>query len=393
MELFFWLIAAAGALLIRAGFALYATGMARSKNSAATLMRHLCDLCVSLIVFWAVGYAIVSSDARVFSINFKSLIGLANLTNVPPFYFACGVLVATGIVPGVLAERARFWPILAGSLVLGGLIVPVAMLWAKGGHGWLQKLDLIDVGGAAWLHLPGALGAAVGAYFVGPRSGKFNRDGSSTAIPGHSLPLAGIGVFVLLVGFFLFVAPGAGSMNVLLAAASGGLAGVLLSHFRYHKPDIHLTLAAVLGALVAISAGADRVPGIAAVLIGAVAGILIPMAILTLDVVVRIDDPTGQIAIHGLGAIWGLIAAPLLASGLSAGERFKHLGVQLLAILTIGLLTIALSGAIWVLLKNLAKIRASEADEFDGLDLAEHDIGAYPDFQQTMIKSYHLREV
>jgi Amt family ammonium transporter len=303
------------------------------------------------------------------------------------------VLVATGIVPGVLAERARFWPILAGSLVLGGLIVPVAMLWAKGGHGWLQKLDLIDVGGAAWLHLPGALGAAVGAYFVGPRSGKFNRDGSSTAIPGHSLPLAGIGVFVLLVGFFLFVAPGMGSMNVLLAAASGGLAGVLLSHFRYHKPDIHLTLAAVLGALVAISAGADRVPGIAAVLIGAVAGVLIPMAILTLDVVVRIDDPTGQIAIHGLGAIWGLIAAPLLASGLSAGERFKHLGVQLLAILTIGLLTIALSGAIWVLLKNLTKIRASEADEFDGLDLAEHDIGAYPDFQQTMIKSYHLREV
>jgi Amt family ammonium transporter len=117
------------------------------------------------------------------------------------------------------------------------------------------------------------------------------------------------------------------------------------------------------------------------------------MVILMLDVVVRVDDPTGQIAIHGLGAIWGLIAAPLVASGLSAGERFKHLGVQLLAILAIGGMTIVLSGALWLVLRQVTKIRASEADEFDGLDLAEHDIGAYPDFQQTMIKSYHLREV
>src|SRR5207237_9193054 len=143
MEMFFWVIASAGALLIRAGFALYATGMSRSKNSAATLMRHLCDLCVSVIAFWAVGYAIASSDGLIFSINFRALLGLANPQNIAPFYATAAMLIATGIVPGVLAERARFWPILASSLVLAALIVPVAMLWTTG-NGWLRKLDLID---------------------------------------------------------------------------------------------------------------------------------------------------------------------------------------------------------------------------------------------------------
>jgi Amt family ammonium transporter len=182
-------------------------------------------------------------------------------------------------------------------------------------------------------------------------------------------------------------------MNLLLAAAAGGVASVMLGQFRYYKPDIHLTYAGIVGAMVAISAPAGAVPGIGAVLIGAVAGIIVPLAILMLDVMVRIDDPSGGIAVHGVGAIWGLIATPLLARGLSVGQRFKGLGVQLLGIVAIALLTIALSAALWLLLKRLTKLRVSEADEFDGLDLAEHDIGAYPDFQQNTIKSYHLREV
>ncbi|MDB5319950.1 MAG: ammonium transporter [Phycisphaerales bacterium] len=393
---FLLIIGALGALLIRVGFAVHGAGMARSKNSAGAVMRHLCDCCVALLAFWAIGHAIASSDARFFGLRWRSLLGSADAGNI--YFPAAAVLIATGIVPGVLAERARFWPSLATSLLLAGLLIPVILLWTHAG-GWLNRLGFTDHAGAAWLHLPGALAAAVGAFFVAARTGKFNRDGSSTAIPGHSVPLAGIGVMLLLAGFFCFVPIadaahfGAAAMNLLLAAAAGGLASVMLGQFRYYKPDIHLTCAGIVGAMVAISAAAGTVPGIAAVLIGAVAGIIVPLAILSLDVHLRIDDPSGNIAIHGIGAVWGLIAAPLLARGLTITDRLKGLGIQLLGIAAITLLTIALATLCWLCLKRLTKLRVSEADEFDGLDLAEHDIGAYPDFQQNTIKSYHLREV
>jgi len=160
-----------------------------------------------------------------------------------------------------------------------------------------------------------------------------------------------------------------------------------LLQFRYYKPDIHLTYAGIVGAMVAISAGADSVAGIGAVTIGAVAGVIVPFAILLLDVKVRIDDPSGGISIHGVGAIWGLLATPILARGLSLGEHFKILGKHLLGIVAIAALTAAFSIALWILLKRTTKIRASEADEFDGLDLAEHDIGAYPISSRTPSKA------
>jgi Amt family ammonium transporter len=388
----FFLIAALGPLLMRVGFAIHSAGMARSKNSAGAVMRQLSDLCMAVLVSWALGFAIVASGYSFFGIEWRSLFGAANLQGTE-FVYTVAVLIATGIVPGVLAERGRFWPGLASSALLAGIVIPVAALWVQ--RGWLDKCGMHDIGGAGWLHLPGALCAAVGAYAVGARTGKFNKDGSSTAIPGHSLPLAGIGVVFLLIGFVLFIGSGGATaaMNVLLAAAAGGMASASFSQMRYYKPDIHLTYAGMVGAMVAISAGADELAGISAVIIGAVAGVIVPLAILLLDVRVRVDDPSGGISIHGVGAVWGLIASPVLARGATVGERLKHLGANLLGIAAIGVLTVALSVGLWMLLKRTTKIRASEADEFDGLDLAEHDIGAYPDFQQTMIKSYHLREV
>jgi len=396
------LLCALGALLIRAGFAIHGAGMSRSKNSAGAVVRHLCDFCVAVLAFWAIGYAIISSGSRFFGVRGGALFGINESETPMMIVQTVAVLIATGIVPGVLAERARFWPSLASAILLAAVVVPVVVLWTLkwvDQEGWLARTGYTDAGGAGWLHLPGALCAAVGAVFVGARTGKFNRDGSSTAIPGHSLPLVGVGVFVQLLGFFFFVTATAGShaytaaMNVLLAGAAGGVASTLLGKFRYYKPDIHLTYAGVIGALVAISAGAGVVPGLGAVLIGAVAGVVVPMAILSLDVMLRIDDPSGGIAIHGGGAIWGLIATPLVARGLTTGQRFKTLGAQLLGTAAIALLTVVLSVVLWTLLKRLGKVRASEADEFDGLDLAEHDVGAYPDFQQNTIKSYHLREV
>jgi Amt family ammonium transporter len=182
-------------------------------------------------------------------------------------------------------------------------------------------------------------------------------------------------------------------MNVLLAAAAGAMAAVCLSNVRYYKPDVHLTYAGLVGGLVAISAAGPAVGTLGAVIIGAVAGVIVPLAILHIDLILRLDDPSGNVAVHGVGAVWGLLATPLFAQGLTLAQRSKQFGVHLLGIVAIAALATLLSLALWLALKRLTKLRASEADEFDGLDLAEHDIGAYPDFQQTMIKSYHLREV
>ncbi len=178
--------------------------------------------------------------------------------------------------------------------------------------------------------------------------------------------------------------------NILLAAAAGGTASMLLCYFRYGKPDVHLMIVGFLGALVAISASPDTL-NIWAVVIGGVAGILIPLAALHIDLIWKIDDPTSGIAIHAVSAIWGIIAAGAFAA-LPFAARMKQIGIQLLGLAAIAALTIILCGALLFFLKATFGLRAKEDDEFDGLDLAEHDIGAYPDFQQTTIKSYHLRE-
>ena len=399
MELTLWaLIAAAGALGMRVGFAVHAAGMARSKNSAGAVMRHLSDWCVAVLAFWAVGFAIHASDATVFGLQWRALFGVGAGYSTGSFLGTAMVLVATGIVPGVVAERARFWPALIATAMTAGLVVPLAMLWTS--RGWLARMGYHDPGGAGWLHLVGAVCAAVAAVFVGPRTGKFNRDGSSTAIPGHSVPLAGVGVVLLSVGFFGFVTAGSAGdrvtqagMNVLVAGAAGGLASAILCQIRFYKPDVHLAYAGILGGLVAISAGATAVGSLGAVIIGGVAGVIVPLAVLHFDLRLRLDDPSGNVAVHGVGAVWGLIATPLFAQAMTFPARARLLGVQLLGVVALAALAGIGSSIVWAVLKRTTKLRASEADEFDGLDLAEHDIGAYPDFQQTMIKSYHLREM
>jgi Amt family ammonium transporter len=262
--------------------------------------------------------------------------------------------------------------------------------------GWLEQMGFRDLGKASMIHLSGAAFAAVVAALVGPRMGKYNRDGSSNAIPGHSAPVASIGMLVILIAWPLYLVGfggGAGAaMNALLAAAGAIVASVIVSQLRYGKPDIHLTLLALLGALVAISAAADVRWRPVAVLIGIVAGLVVPIIMFVIDLVWRIDDLTGGIAAHGAGAIIGLLAAGLFARVESVGEKFKVIGAQLLGIVVIVVLSAAVAAAAFMLLRRAAGLRAREADEYDGLDLAEHDIGAYPDFQQTMIKSYHLRE-
>lgn len=391
----------AGALLVRVGQALYAIGLGRSKNSAGAATRSLFDLCTAALAFWAMGAAILFQQHNGFFALKGSLVfgwRLAPDAAGLIFFHASAVLIATGVLTGTLAERSRFFPACGASILLAGLVVPLAGNWAWGG--WLRRLGFIDLAGASVIHLTAGVCAAAGAVLVGARSGKYHRDGSASMIPGHNVPLASAGVLFMLAGWVPYVLGfalaargplGAVAFNVLLSAAAGGLAALLLGHFRYGKPDPTLALLGFLGGLVAITAGAAHVSPPSAVVIGAVAGTVVPLTSIVIDLILRIDDPVGGISVHAAGGLWGTLAAGLFAPG-PLGERLRQTGVQLLGALAIAAVAAALSIAVMYVLKRTVGLRAREADEFDGLDLAEHDIGAYPDFQQTTIKSYHLRE-
>jgi Amt family ammonium transporter len=390
----------AAVLLMRVGQVLYATGLCRSKNAAGTAVRVVADACVAVLCFWAVGAAILLQRSNgFFGVDTGLLFGRAGMGG-GAFFYAAVVLVATGPVAGALAERSKFLVGLAASALLAGLVVPAAGRWVWGG--WLAQGGCRDVAGAAPVHLVAGACAAVGALLVGPRSGKYNRDGSANMIPGHNIPLAAVGVMTMLVAWVPYVVgcaaiSGAAStllvepVNVLLAAAAAGVAAIAVAQVRYGKPDVVLALTGVLGGLVAVAAAGGTVGTGSAVLIGGVAGVLVPMSAVALDLLAHLDDPTATVSVHGVGGLWGLVAAALFAP-VGLLDRLKLLGIQLVAGLAVAALAGGASLLLLAALRATVGLRLREADEYDGIDLAEHDIGAYPDFQQTMIKSYHLRE-
>jgi Amt family ammonium transporter len=389
----------AACLLIRLGLAMFCSGQIRAKNAASAVLRILADLCIATLAFWAVGAAIMLQTANPwFSIQ-TNLLAFASGGTGPLFFLTTLVVLGSGIVGCAMGERSTFTATLPASVLMGAIIIPVGAQWAW--SGWLAKLGFIDVGGSSWLHLAGATCAAVGAMAVGARTGKYNQDGSTSMIPGHNLPMAALGVLTMIVGWAPYLA-GATLMtkigsaenaatSTLLAGAAAGLFASVFSHVRFGKPDIVLILIGTLGGLVAVSGAAGVLVPWKSVLIGAVAGVVTPWCAIWIDLVLRIDDPCGVIAIHGVGGLWGTLATGLFAFS-KPGAWIKHIGVQLLGILAITALAAALSVALFAILKTTSRLRVREADEYDGLDLAEHDIGSYPDFQQNTIKSYHLRE-
>ena len=392
------------ALLVRVGLAMYGTGVTRSKNSAAAIMRAVCDLCVATLAFWAVGGALLTQPTS-WPIGLNKFWLFGGSGGGLSFFLLAVVLSGTGAVAGAVAERSRFIVVAATSLLLAGLVIPVAGNWAW--YGWLYQRGFMDTAGSSWVHVVAAMAALAGAAAVGARTGKYNRDGSASMIPGHNVPLAAAGTLLVLVGWIGCVVGcsvlrikersdasavvGQAAMNTIVAAAAAGAAGMVFSFYRYGKPDIILILMAVMGGLVAISARPYSLAGPTALLIGAVAGVLVPIAAVAIDLRGHIDDPGGVIAIHGVGGVWGIIITALMAP-VGLADRLKLLVIQIIGLCSIAALSLILCGGLFLLLKATVGVRSKEADEYDGLDLAEHDIGAYPDFQQTMIKSYHLRE-
>lgn len=363
----------AALLLARVGQVLLVAGSVRSKNAAGAAVRLLLDLAVVTLAFWSIGAAV--SYANVEAVTWRWLLGVKPI-GVNAWAVLPAVLIATGAIHGAVAERTRILPVLlvAGLLTVAYCVlrqVELRMGFAESGVG----LATLMGGGAA-------LAAAVVA---GPRKGKFNRDLSVNFVPGHNIVLQLVGVTVLVVAFTLF-----GGFGTLLAASAATLAGAAFGRIKFGKIDTGLTIAATVGGL---CAGAVGLPASwLAVLVGIAVGAAVPFVLMTLEVRFRIDDVTAAGPTHLVGGLVGVVV--LAIAGLfDAGTRSWWFFGWIALAVAAPLIGAVLAGGVFYLFKTQNALRITEGAEFDGTDLSELDVNAYPDFQQTMIKSYHLREL
>lgn len=393
------------ALLARVGAALHAAGISRSKNAAAAALRSIVELAVAALAFWAVGAAILLGNGNAWAAFSKALLFFAHLDHsvfaAAVFFWMVLITIATMPISPALAERSRMLPVFLATVLAAAFVIPLCGYWAWNSDGWLARMGFVDKAGACVFHVTAGMIGLVGAFFVRPRQGKYNTDGSSNMIPGHNVPLAAVGIVIMVFAWVPYVVGATllhggiealAAINVLLAGSAALIVSFGMSRTRYGKPDILLSLAGLLGGLVSIAASAGIVNPFSAVAIGAVAGWLVITTTVFLDMTLKLDDPSGLLAAYLVGGAWGTIAVGIFAPQDRWLHRIELLGVQALGIIAMATTAALLSAGLFALFRAAGRLRVSEAEEFDGLDLAQHDLNAYPDFQQTMIKSYHLRE-
>jgi ammonium transporter, Amt family len=412
-----WVVAAAVLVMfMQAGFAFLEAGLTRMKNAAHIAGKNVLIFAVCSLVYWAVGFGIAFGDGNAFAgtsgflPSSEQLLGVARA----PFSFFASIPaaaaylfevvfagVALAIVWGAMAERAKLWVYFAFGGVFT-LIYSVVSHWIWHSEGWLFGLGMQDFAGSTVVHYQGALAALAGALLLGPRLGKFGADGRAHPIPGHNLPFAVLGTIILWFGWFGFN-PGSTlgvvtgdwvgyfgyvALTTNVAAAAGALGGILTAWVVLGRPDISMLLNGVIAALVAITAASGFVAPWAAVVIGFVAGAIAVVGVRAVERL-RIDDPIGAVAVHGLSGVWGtlatgLFAVPALAANLGTGSGGllytgdpRQLGVQALGLLAVGAFTFAASfGSLWVM-RALFGIRAEAEIEETGFDFAEHGVWAY----------------
>ena len=405
-------IAAILVFFMQAGFALLEAGLCRTKNAAHTAMKNFMIFAIATVLFWAVGFAFSFGDGNAwfglsgFFLNTESAFSSLAMYDIPiwiKFLFQVVFLGASlAIVWGGMAERTKFSTYLIFGILYSAFIYPVVAHWVWGG-GWLGQIGMQDFAGSTVVHLQGAAGALAGSLLLGPRIGKYDKNGKSLPIAGHNLPLVILGTFILWFGWFGFnsgstmsaLKPEPGffayvAFTTNLAAACGFLAGLLSSWIITKKADILMGINGALAALVAITAACAFVEPWAAAIIGIVAGLLAYFGLGFVDRR-KIDDPVGAIAVHGLGGIWGTLAlgffaAPKLVAkvaigkaGLFYGGGLEQFFVQLKGVAgTFIYVFIACYAIFWILKKTIG-IRLSAEEEERGLDLSEHNVEAYPE--------------
>ena len=394
------LLCAALVFFMEAGFAALEAGLIHSRNSLNIMMKVLMDCTVGLIGFFLFGFALMYGADKFGMIGTSGFFLQGDFSHlglkIPIYAFwlfqaAFAIAMAT-IISGAVAERMKFSPYLVFSLIATVFIYPLAGHWVWSPDGWLNKIGMLDFAGSAVVHSLGGWGALAAALVLGPRSGKYNRDGSMNVMPGHNLPLAALGAFILWFGWFGFN-PGSTlsgldlniariAINTNLAAAAGGTAAALFTLFRYGKADPSMGINGSLGGLVAITAGCAYVEPISSLIIGAIAGMLIVIAVPFFDRM-KADDPVGAIAVHGVCGTFGTLAVGIFAEkgGFLYGGGFHLLSLQALGVLAISLWGFATTYALFYAMKKTVGIRVTVDEETEGLDLAEHGMAAYNEME------------
>jgi Amt family ammonium transporter len=390
------LVAAILVFFMQAGFAMVEAGFTRAKNSINILMKNLMDFSMGSLVFWAVGFGLM------FGVSETGWFGTSGffLSGYEPggdpwvlmFWIFQAVFAATAatIVSGAMAERTRFIGYLLYTIFITGLIYPVFGSWAWGGlldgGGWLENMGFIDFAGSTVVHSVGGWAALAGAIVLGPRMGKYAKDGSIRPILGHNIPLAGLGVFILWMGWFGFNAGSTTAantdvaliaVNTALAASAGAVFAMLTSWIKFSKPEVSMSLNGALAGLVGITAGCANVSPTASIIIGAVAGVIVVMSVLFFEKI-RVDDPVGAVSVHGVNGAWGTLAAGIFNTG---GTSAAIIGVQLLGIAAAFIWTFGVAFILFKLVDMVVGLRVSAEEEREGLDFTEHAGTAYPDFE------------
>jgi Amt family ammonium transporter len=420
------LVAGVLVFFMQAGFALVEAGLTRAKNVVNIFAKNLADALVGILAFFCVGYAFAfgSSDSgfgrligdKMFFLSGADLFtpgssGVFNLSTATFFFFqAVFCATAVTIASGAMAERTKFSAYLIFSAVMTAFIYPVVVHWTWGG-GLIKNIKIgdavyTDFAGSGVVHLTGGVAAFMGALVLGPRLGKYGKDGKPRAIPGHSIPFAILGVFILWLGWFGFN-PGSElaadgvvpfvAMNTMIAGAAGGVFATAAVWWKAGKPDLSMIGNGVLAGLVGITAGCGAVNPFGALVIGAVAGVLVVFSVFFFDRI-RIDDPVGAVSVHGICGIWGVLAVGLFGryddaflgrekAGLFYGGGVDQLAMQLVMVLIIVAWVGVTTFVLFQILKRTVGLRVSREEEIEGLDILEHGLEGYVYDDTVVIES------
>ncbi|MEK9844702.1 ammonium transporter [Thalassospira sp.] len=396
LNTFSFLFSGALVMWMAAGFAMLESGLVRTKNVSTILFKNIALFAVAGIMYYLIGYNLMYMDVSgwIGSLSLWSADDAAALggdfsggysATSDWFFQMVFVATAASIVSGTVAERIKLWPFMIFVVVLTGVLYPITGAWTWGG-GWLSEMGFADFAGSTIVHSVGGWAALTGAIILGARKGKYGEDGSVHPMPGSNLPLATLGTFVLWLGWFGFnggsqLAMGSAADviaianiygNTSMAAAGGVVAAAILTQILYKKVDLTMALNGALAGLVSITAGPDTPTIGSAIIIGAIGGILVVIAVPLLDKL-KIDDVVGAVSVHLVCGIWGTLAVPFTNDGAS-------FGVQLTGIVAMGAFTIVASAIVWLILKFTIGIRLSEEDEAMGSDAVELGLEAYPEF-------------
>ena len=418
---FWFLIGAALVFWMQAGFAMVETGFTRAKNAGNIIMKNLMDFCIGTVVFSLLGYTLMMGEDTLFGLiglpnmdmftHFKEFIaspGDGSFTGASTFVFNLVFCATTAtIVSGAMAGRTKFSSYCIYSAVISLFIYPIEAHWIWGG-GWLSQLGFHDYAGSCAIHMVGGIAALIGASFLGERIGKYERDKDGkvikvNAIPGHSITLGALGVFILWLGWYGFNGAAATNVSELssifitttIAPSVATVTTMLYTWKKNGKPDVSMCLNASLAGLVAVTAGTDAFDAIGSAAVGLVSGFLVVWVVELLDLKLHIDDPVGAVGVHMANGIWGTIAVGLFANpdapaglnGLCYTGEFKQLGLQLLGFGSVAAYAAVMMIITFAVIKKTVGLRTTAEEEILGLDITEHGLpSAYPDFMPSVHK-------